>query len=171
MMTGGLQAQKMVCAWSSWARQVVLDLMFVASACDGRTHRHVVPLEMTLFETSLGCTRSSARRCSACAECCAATICPLQREHAKVRRCLGALEDSSKGQLYVLTSPHWRTVTTSASKRKWNCTGRHVLGSTTDAAQPPPGSQRSDDWAQVRQLSNGIKTQRCVRHVGGCSAK
>ena len=176
MMTGGLQAQKMVCVvgrpglGKSW-----LDLMFVASAVMAGRTVMLYPLEMTLFETSLRLytifsqKMFGMRRVLRNYDLSTGNV-----SMPKVRRFLGALEDQFKGQLYVadvaaLADPY--TNERIEAEVELHRPDMFWVDYLT-LLKPPPGSQRSDDWAQVRQLSNGIKNTAMRRGtVGGCSAQ
>lgn len=175
-MAGGLQKQKMVTIigrpgqGKSW-----LDLLFVASAVIGGAKVILYPLEMTLFETAARLYTLFSQQMFGQRHVLKNYDLTTGRINtAKVVRFLHVLEDKFPGQLYVadvaqLADPY--TNERIEAEVEIHRPDMFWVDYLT-LLKPPAGGKGDGDWAQVRQLSNGIKNTAMRRNcVGGCSAQ
>lgn len=174
-LAGGLQAQKMITIigrpgiGKSW-----LDLFFVAQAVRSGAKVILYPLEMTLTETAFRLYTLFSQQMFGNEntlknyELTTGKISP-----KKIVRFLHALEDKFAGQLYVadvssLADPY----TNERIEAEVEVHKPDMFWVDYLTLLKPANSKGVDDWAAVRQLSNGIKNTAMRRScVGGCSAQ
>lgn len=171
---GGLQKQRMITIigrtgkGKSW-----LDLFFVASAVISGHKVILYPLEMSLAETAFRLYTIFTQKCFGGKRVLKNMDLSTGKVTAKkVTKFLMALEDRYKGQLYVadvssLADPYTNErIEAEVEIHKPDMFWVDYL----TLLKPPSGY--GEDWREVRQLSNGIKTTAMRRNcIGGASAQ